>query len=265
MIQCNDFRYMRQGRQLRDLKSNEQSLLASYQKENDKKGQALLLLHGFSSSPAVYRTLIPQITHYDAIVCPALPGHAESIECFSQVTAKQWLDEVHQHYLALHNNYEKVDVIGLSLGGLLACELAKTCSINHLYLLAPALKLRMKVPLILAIARLACFLGFVHFRSAAGNILNTEETEISYRKLPVNTIIEMLKLVQSYQWQVPNCPVDLFLGAQDGVVNSQAVEELFLPLNNVRIHWLLNSAHVLPLDNDLNQIVTCINQTSALG
>lgn len=261
MIHCNDFRYMRQGRQIKDLKRNEQTLLAPYQQESNKKEQALLILHGFSSSPAVYRALIPQITRYDAIVCPVLPGHAENIECFSRATARQWLDYAQEHYLALQNNYEKVNVLGLSLGGLLACELAKTCPINHLYLLAPALKLQMKVPLMLTIARIARFLGFVHFRSAAGNILNTEEAEISYRKLPVNTIIEMLELVQNYQWQAPNCPVDLFLGAHDAVVNSHAIEELFLPLNKVHIHWLINSAHVLPLDNDLNQIVTCINQT----
>lgn len=261
MIHCNDFRYMRQGRQLRDLKHNEQSLLAPYQQESNKKAQALLILHGFSSSPAVYRALIPQITRYDAIVCPVLPGHAENLECFSQVTATQWLNYVQEHYLVLQDNYEQVDVLGLSLGGLLACELAKTYSINHLYLLAPALQLQMNVPLMLAIARLAHCLGFAHFRSAAGNILNTKEAEISYRKLPVNAIIEMLTLAKNYQWQAPNCPVDLFLGAHDAVVNSQAVEELFLPLNNVHIHWLINSAHVLPLDNDLSQIVACINQT----
>ncbi|HHT9879871.1 TPA: alpha/beta hydrolase, partial [Legionella pneumophila] len=26
-------------------------------------------------------------------------------------------------------------------------------------------------------------------------------------------------------------------------------------------HWLKNSAHVLPLDNDLNEIIDCINKS----
>ncbi|MGL6036951.1 MAG: alpha/beta hydrolase, partial [Legionella sp.] len=49
------------------------------------------------------------------------------------------------------------------------------------------------------------------------------------------------------------------LGAHDQVVNSKKVEQLFSSLPNATIHWLSNSAHVLPLDNDLAQIIQCIN------
>ncbi len=256
----NDFRYMRQGQQLKDLKSKEQKLLLPYKKETGGKNCALLMLHGFSSSPAVYRYVIPKIKNYDAVICPVLPGHAESIECFSQVQASQWLHYTQELCRDLNNNYEKVDLLGLSLGGLLACELIKTCSINHLYLLAPALKLHMNIPRMLYIARVFKYLGFIHLRNAAGNILSKEHAEITYRKLPLTTIIELLQLVSNYQWQAPNCPIDLFLGAHDLVVDSKAVEKLFLPLANAQIHWLKNSAHVLPLDNDLNEILNCINQ-----
>lgn len=258
-MNINDFRYMRQGQQLRDLKLKEEALLTPLNQCNGKKEHALLILHGFSSSPAVYRYLIPQIKHYDAIVCPTLPGHAESVDCFSQVKAKQWLNSAQEHYAHLIKEYKKVDVLGLSLGGLLAYELSKTGTINHLYLLAPAIKLHMNVGLMLKTARLFSSLGFVHLRNAAGNILHPEHGEITYRKLPLNTIIEMLQLVENCQWQAPSCPTDLFLGSQDMVVNSPAVEKLFLPLANTKIHWLNHSAHVLPLDNDLNEIVQCIN------
>jgi carboxylesterase len=261
-MNLNDFRYMRQGQQLHDLNIKDISLLKPLNQRNDSKERALLVLHGFSSSPAVYRYLIPKIKYYDAIVCPALPGHAESINVFAQTKAINWVDSVKEICSSLTQEYHQVDVLGLSLGGLLSCELSKYFPLNHLYLLAPALKLHMNLNLALRAARLFKYLGFVHLRNAAGNILNSDHAEITYRKLPITTIIEMLQLVERFQWQAPTCPTDLFLGAQDLVVNSEAVEQLFKPLSNTNIHWLINSAHVLPLDNDLNDIIKCINSNA---
>jgi carboxylesterase len=107
------------------------------------------------------------------------------------------------------------------------------------------------------------YLGFHHLRNAAGNLVSAEHGEIALRKLPITSVIEMLGLVQDYQWQPPKCPVDLFLGDEDKVVASKELEQMFLPLPNVHIHWLHNSAHVLPLDNDMDEIVRCVNQETS--
>ncbi|CAM2748762.1 alpha/beta hydrolase [Legionella worsleiensis] len=256
----NDFRYMRRGKQLSGLTPNELKLLEPVNQRGLGRERALLVLHGFSSSPAVYRNIIPQLTHYDAIVCPALAGHAQSIEAFSQSTAAEWLSTAQHACDQLSKEYTKLDVLGLSLGGLLACELSQHFNLNHLFLLAPALKLHMNVNSMLKLAQLLHYFGFRQLRNAAGNLKTNEHAEIAYRTLPITAIIEMLTLAQQYEWVPPTCPVDLFLGAYDEVVASQEVERLFLPLPNVTIHWLKNSAHVLPLDNDFQEIIQCINQ-----
>lgn len=258
-MNINDFRYMRQGKQLAELTAKDIPLLKPLNQHGTKKKRALLVLHGFSSSPAVYRFLIPKIKHYDAIVCPVLPGHADSILAFSQIKAQDWLDKTQELCAELTRNYQQVDVLGLSLGGLLACELSKKFPLNHLFLLAPALKLHLNIRSMLKTAKLFKCLGFVHLRNAAGNLLSQEHAEITYRTLPLATIIELLQLVHNHSWIAPTCPTDLFLGAQDAVVNSTQVEQLFQSLANVQIHWLNDSAHVLPLDNDLEQIIHCIN------
>ena len=259
-MNINDFRYMRQGKQIAELEPRELPSLETLDQRGSKKERALLAIHGFSSSPAVYRYLIPKIKGYDAIVCPRLPGHGQSINAFSQSTASEWLAASRTLCAELLNEYQKVDVLGVSLGALLACELSKEFKLNHLFLLAPALKLHMNVGLLLKTAQLAKCLGFVHLRNEAGNIINEDHAEITYRKLPLSTIIEILQLIQNHQWTPPSCPIDLFLGAKDAVVASAKVEQLFTPLANVNIHWLNNSAHVLPLDNDLKLIIQCINK-----
>lgn len=255
----DDFRYMRRGKQLSGLTPEELAMLEPVNQRGKGFERALLVLHGFSSSPAVYRYILPQIKHYDAIVCPVLPGHAESIEAFSHAKAADWLATAHKACEELVNQYQKVDILGLSLGGLLACELSQRFKLNHLYLLAPALRLHMKVNSMLKLAQVLKYFGFNQLRNSAGNLLSNEHAEIAYRKLPISTIIEMLTLAKEYQWVPPNCSVDLFLGTYDQVVASQQVAQLFATLPNVTIHWLKNSAHVLPLDNDLKEIIDCIN------
>lgn len=256
----NDFRYFRQGKQVDDLKEEDFSLIKSVYNHSHKNERALLLLHGFSSSPAVYRLLIPQLKNYDAVMCPVLPGHGQSIDAFSQITSADWIEEATRACEELFKTYKKVDVIGLSLGGLLACKLSERFAFNHMFLLAPAIKLQMNLRSNLKLASLLQSLGFKELRGAAGNLRSNAEAEISYKRLPLRAIEEMFNLVLQHQWIPPNAPVDLFLGVHDEVVPSDAIEHLFQDLPNVSIHWLANSAHVLPLDNDLEQIVACVNK-----
>ena len=54
-------------------------------------------------------------------------------------------------------------------------------------------------------------------------------------------------------------PTDLFLGSFDEVVDSEQVAKRFFNAPQCNIHWLQNSAHVLPLDNDVNAIIDCMN------
>lgn len=255
----DDFRYMLRGKHLFGLAKEDCALLEPINQCGTGRDRALLLLHGFSSSPAVYRYLLPEIDHYDAIVCPVLQGHAESIQAFSLSTANDWRSTASKACEALLQSYKKVDVLGLSLGGLLACELSQKYPLNQLFLLAPALRLNINIDLVLKLARLMKYLGFDQLRNRAGDITSNSGAEISYRTLPISSIIEMLTLARNYQWQAPTCPVDVFLGANDRVVDSKEVEHLFAPLPNAKIHWLNNSAHVLPLDNDFKEIINCIN------
>jgi carboxylesterase len=221
--------------------------------------RALLLLHGFSSSPAVYRRLIPALTPaYDAIVCPALPGHGESIAAFTKVKASDWVTATEQVCEGLMSNFRHVDVLGLSLGGVLACNLSQRFALHHLYLLAPALALQLNVPLALKLASILRCLGCKRMRNRAGNLHSQGYCELAYRQVPITAVVEILTLINTYQFVPPSCPTDVFLGRFDKVVNLNFVETCFAHLPNTTIHWLEHSAHVLPLDGDVDSIVACV-------
>ncbi|KTD31589.1 alpha/beta hydrolase [Legionella maceachernii] len=258
------FRCMRQGRQLFTLSQQDAFLLAPIEQRNDKTHRALLLLHGFSSTPAVFRLLLPSLVlYYDAVICPVLMGHAENLDSFAKVKATDWIAQTEQTCEILLEQFTEVDVMGLSLGGILACHLSVRFSLHHLYLLAPALDLRLGLSKALKLAKSLNWLGFRNIRAAAGNLYTSENCEIAYRQLPLTTIIEMLTLVQQFPFTIPSCSTDLFLGCHDFVVSSWRVADRFANKDNVNIHWLPNSAHVLPLDGDQAVILSRVKENSA--
>ena len=262
LMNIDDFRYMWRGQQLESLGNEHAVLLAPINIRRGGKKRALLLLHGFGSSPAVYRRLMPAFSHYDAVVAPTLPGHGESITAFSTSTGSDWLSAAESSCEALVKEYEQVDVMGLSLGGLIACHLSQRFALHHLYLLAPSFDLCLNIPLTLVLARLLHGIGFKFLRNKAGNICNEQYSEIAYRQLPLSVTIEILSLIRSFKFVAPSCPVDLFLGTHDQVVDSVRVEKRFANLPNCKIYWLENSAHVLPLDNDVDKIIATVTVAS---
>ena len=258
-MSIDDFRYMWRGKPLQSLVNDQAHLLAPIDLRNKGHNRALLLLHGFSSSPAVYRHLLPKLPTYDAIHCPTLPGHGKSIAAFSIAKAQEWLATAELACDALVKDYQNVDVMGLSLGGLLACHLSQRFKLHHLYLLAPALKLKLNMGLSLKAAQLLHWMGFQTLRNRAGNLCSQLYGELAYRQLPITAIIEILTLVNEFQYSPPTCPTDLFLGSCDEVIDSDRVAKVFAPNPNCTIHWLTHSAHVLPLDHDLDEIIDCLH------
>ncbi len=259
-MNTDDFRYMWRGKQIKSLAHHERDLLTSIEQHGPGDTNALLLLHGFSSSPAVYRELLPVLPPYDAIICPTLPGHGESIQAFSTIKASDWLRTAENACEKLVKNYQKVDVMGLSLGGLLACRLSEIFPLHHLYLLAPALDLHLNIKRSLQLARVLQWLGFQYLRNRAGNLCSELYSELAYRQLPITAIIEILTLIQEFQFTPPSCAIDLFLGCFDQVVDSTRVASRFVKLPQCNIHWLPKSAHVLPLDSDLKSIAACVHE-----
>lgn len=259
-IKNDDFRCMWRGQVVRCPSLDEITLLSDFHHETGAKHRALLLLHGFSSSPAVFRNMLPTLTQaYDTVHCPILPGHGACIDDFEQVQAQDWRLTAEACCEALLKDYEQVDVMGLSLGGLLACHLAARYPLNHAYLLAPALALQIPLSATILLTHILRRLGFRYLRNQSGNIYIKAHCEITYRKLPLSTLSEILTLIESFKLNSAQCALDVFLGRFDEVVDSGKVEALFKASEEkTNIHWLNNSAHILSLDGNVDEILAVI-------
>jgi carboxylesterase len=251
---------MLRGQHISVLSPQDAALLNPINWRNGNKRNALLLLHGFGSTPAVFRRLLENIQGYDAILAPPLPGHAVSLNEFSAMKSDKILNFVETICADLCQEFEQVDVVGLSYGGVLACHLSSLFPLHHLYLLAPALDIHLAVNTTLKLAKFLHKLGFRYLRNLGGNLRSSVSCEIALRQLPITAVIESLEFIKHFEFKPPTCPTDLFLGRYDEVVSSNCVAARFEPIENTTIHWLENSAHVLPLDEDRHVINQLISQ-----
>ena len=102
-------------------------------------GPAVLLLHGGGDTP---QSMAELATHLHArgfaVRAPLLPSHGRSIERFTESDAGDWREQTRGEFQALCAKHAWVGVVGQSVGGALAVDLAATnAAVKAMVLLAP--------------------------------------------------------------------------------------------------------------------------------
>jgi carboxylesterase len=104
-------------------------------------GRALLLLHGSGDSPQTLRYLAERLHGAGYTVhAPLLPGHGRSPRDFARVRAADYITAARAGLDVLRARHSWIGVVGLSMGGALAAQLAaEAADVRVLVLLAPYL------------------------------------------------------------------------------------------------------------------------------
>ncbi|MFO8065527.1 MAG: alpha/beta hydrolase [Spirochaetota bacterium] len=101
---------------------------------------AVLIIHGFTGKTS---EMVFLATHLNTagftVAVPRLPGHGTNGKDFLQSNRHQWLRHVTDTYLDLRAEYERVYVVGLSMGGVLAALIAAQLKPDGIALCAPAI------------------------------------------------------------------------------------------------------------------------------
>ena len=101
--------------------------------------EAVLLLHGFTGIPKELSTLGSILADSGYFVTAArYPGHGTGRADFLTTRAEDWLRRAFDAHLELAAGYEKVHVLGHSMGGIIATIVAECFGAAKLVLLAPA-------------------------------------------------------------------------------------------------------------------------------
>jgi len=108
----------------------------------ERPPKAVLLVHGFSGYPG--ELIRPGVDLYEAgfdCFTPRLPGHGTSGDDFLASKAPDWIGTIYDAYGNLSKRYEKVYLVGHSMGGAIATIISDAFDADRLALLAPALLL----------------------------------------------------------------------------------------------------------------------------
>lgn len=102
-----------------------------------------LLLHGLTGSPAEMFHLATALHDKGySVHAPLVAGHGQTPEALEQTTWRDWVRSAEEGYHLLKHGTREVHVMGLSMGALLALDLATRYSVSSLVMFAPAVYLR---------------------------------------------------------------------------------------------------------------------------
>ena len=211
---------------------------------------AVLCVHGLTGTPYEVRPPAEALAAA-GFYCegPLLPGHGTSFRELFGLPRKAWVAAVVSAYDALAERHERVYVLGLSLGGLLALAVAERRPVAGLVVLAVPLELawlvRRAVPWLHRIIR--------HLpKTPAIRDVEARLRHPGYDRMPLGAVDQLLRLAREVRAGLGEitAPVQLIFSRLDPTVPALNAELLQRELGPGarELLWLERSGHVLPVD-----------------
>ena len=213
----------------------------------------VLVLHGFTGSPASMRSLAEGFAARGYTVeMPLLPGHGTDLVDMIPTRWADWYGEADAAYGRLAARCERVAVVGLSMGGGLSLALAEAHQeIAALGLVNPmcqplAAELREGIDALLES-------GLEHFDSIGSDIAKPDISELGYPGTPLEAAKSLSFAMETVHADLSNivAPTLVLTSRQDHVVPPDTaaaiVERVSGPVRQVLLE---NSYHVATMDFD---------------
>ncbi len=220
-----------------------------------------LLIHGFTGAPPEMRPMGEYLASKGLTVCGVrLAGHGTVPEDLLHVRWQDWAASVREGWEWLRGRCRRVFAGGLSLGGLLALDLAAQEPVEGLILLAPGLIARDWRARLLPVARF--FLTWDEPKPGAQGADLTDPEAWNriwcYERRPVAAAYEVLKLQRRVRRLLPRitCPTLIFQGVRDLAVVPRGAQVIYDTIASARkeLVWLENSGHCLTVDSEREEV-----------
>jgi carboxylesterase len=227
---------------------------------------AVLLLHGGGDTPQTLRYLATALhARGFHVAAPLLPGHGRSLRDFTRVTAEDLIDATDREYRSVRSSHEWVAVIGLSMGGALAVQLAAGLpDLPALGLVAPYVGMP---PRIERAARLAWLWGPIvpAVRSAdSSSILDPEELNrsLAYGVFTAAALRALRDLMRRAVEALPRvaAPTLVIQSRTDNRIASADTERAFALLGcaEKRLEWITGAGHVITVDFGRERVIASL-------
>ncbi len=236
---------------------------------------ALLLVHGFSDSPAVFQRMAPALAAR-GFTCRAmrLPLFAMPLDSYVHTSAALWRQAVRHELRRLRAGHRRVILVAHSLGAAVALDAlaGHAGDVDGTVLLAPLVEVAdHNLPLLPARAwfhvldHLLLFTDRIGIPSPGGLEDQSASTLMKTDSfVPRSVFRELFAVVERNQQRAAalRSPLLMVLGGHDGVVDNQAAERFFQRCSAPykRLCYLPAAGHILPMDTGWKAVVEDISQ-----
>lgn len=232
----------------------------------------VLLCHGFTGSPQSLRPWAEHLAEAGfGVRLPRLPGHGTDWHDMQLTTWDDWYAEVDRAFHELQTGYDRVFVMGLSMGGTLTLRLAE----RHGAEVAGIVLVNASVKPDKAMMRLVPVLKhLVPSVAGIGNAINKQGvSELAYDRVPLKALDSFAKGWRTVQADLPKVtqPTLLFRSVSDPVVHPSNSAMILSRVSSTDVaeQVLEKSSHVATLDHDAEQIyagsVEFVRRVAGLG
>jgi len=222
-------------------------------REQDGLRVGVLVLHGFTSSPASVR---PWAEHLHdagyAVTVPRLPGHGTRWQDLNRTSYADWYDEAESAFEKLAGDCDRVVVAGLSMGGCLSLDLAERRGrdVTGLVLVNPIVNSERRdlrlLPLLKHVVPALPGIG--------SDIRKPGSVEIAYTRTPLRAAHSMFQGIKVVRTRLPEVtqPLLLFRSRTDRVVDPSSGRIIMSTVSSrdLEERVLEDSYHVATLDHD---------------
>jgi carboxylesterase len=217
---------------------------------------AVLLIHGAGDTPQTLRYLAEYLHgrgfHVDV---PLLPGHGRSVRDFMRVRADDLTRAARAAYVHLRERGTWTGIIGLSMGGALAVQLAAEFDdLPALGLAAPYLEMPRRIERAARIAWLWGPLVPIVESSEGLSVLDPEERgkSLAYGVFTAGALRALYETVRRATIASPRvkAPTLVVQSREDNRISVAAAERAFARLGATekRLEWVSGASHVITVD-----------------
>ena len=212
-------------------------------------GNGVLLLHGFSGSPAEMRLMGGHLHAAGfTVFATRLPGHGTEVRDLARSNWMDWYGAALDGWHILRSFCEQVHVVGLSMGALLALKLASERPVGKLVSLGAPIYLFDK-----RIAFLSLYRIFLRYAPKKIRVYEAgSEYVVGYDKLPLSSLASLLDLIGSVKRDLAKiqCPTLIMHARRERTVRPESAEYIFdqLTTSAKKLIWLEKSGHIMTVD-----------------
>lgn len=210
----------------------------------------VLLIHGFTGSPSEMG-LMGEFLHNEGytVLVPRLCGHGTTVEEMASTKWSHWYSGVEDGYHLLKQICDKITVIGLSMGGLLALKLASEHPVDKIVSLSTPIYIVDKRLDMLPIYRL--FRNFMpKKRKKFAGIAS--KYNVCYTATPLSSLSSLLDLIRHVDGLLPTIHTTILIiqGKHDHTVQPKSAVYIYDTIASLekKILWLEKSGHIVTLD-----------------